>query len=93
MKNEYILQYYKIYSENNCRLECITNKTINECGCTAFYMPKIKQYPICGYTQMYCIENVTKFQTIDMCNCLPYCLEYRYSSKSYSMKFNSLLSR
>jgi len=33
------LQYFKFYTENNCKLECWTNATLKMCGCVAFYMP------------------------------------------------------
>jgi len=37
------LEYFKFYSQNNCKLECFTNATLERCGCVAFYMPS--KYP------------------------------------------------
>lgn len=33
------LRFFKVYTENNCRLECLANYTLSKCNCTAFYMP------------------------------------------------------
>lgn len=33
------LQFFKIYTPDNCRLECSTNRTVEKCGCANFHMP------------------------------------------------------
>lgn len=33
------LRFYKIYTQNNCESECLSNFTIHECGCVKFSMP------------------------------------------------------
>lgn len=33
------LQFFKVYTQNNCELECLSNFTRNHCGCTKFSMP------------------------------------------------------
>lgn len=38
-QHENFLKFFKIYTNNNCRVECRANKTLNECGCNAFYQP------------------------------------------------------
>ncbi|KAG5894819.1 hypothetical protein JTB14_008309 [Gonioctena quinquepunctata] len=35
------LKYFRIYNPENCNLECLTNYTLNKCGCVGFYMPRI----------------------------------------------------
>lgn len=35
------LRFFNVYSENNCRAECLANYTLNECGCVKFSMPSI----------------------------------------------------
>lgn len=32
------LRFFKTYSKNNCELECLSNFTVNSCGCAQFYM-------------------------------------------------------
>lgn len=38
--NERYLQYFKIYTQINCQLECLTNFTLNQCKCSKFNMPR-----------------------------------------------------
>lgn len=33
------LQFFKIYTQNNCEAECLANFTKSECGCVNFSMP------------------------------------------------------
>lgn len=35
------LRFFNIYSENNCKLECLTNYTESICGCVKFSMPSM----------------------------------------------------
>lgn len=35
------LRYFKTYTKYNCGIECLTNLTIEICGCTALYMPSM----------------------------------------------------
>ena len=34
------LRYFKNYTASNCNLECLTNYTLEMCGCVDFYMPR-----------------------------------------------------
>lgn len=34
------LAYFKVYTQRNCELECLTNLTLKECGCVSYYMPR-----------------------------------------------------
>lgn len=33
------LRFFKMYSQRKCKIECMANFTMNECGCVPFYMP------------------------------------------------------
>lgn len=33
------LHFFKSYSQPKCKLECLTNYTLNDCGCVRFWMP------------------------------------------------------
>lgn len=33
------LKFFKRYSKTNCEVECLTNKTIDTCGCSLYWMP------------------------------------------------------
>lgn len=34
------LQFFKIYTKNNCEIECLANFTLAKCGCVKFSMPR-----------------------------------------------------
>lgn len=38
--HERSLKYFQEYTQNNCELECLTNITLNKCGCVKFSMPR-----------------------------------------------------
>jgi amiloride-sensitive sodium channel len=38
--SERSLKYFKIYTQQNCQIECKTNFTMQMCGCVDFYMPR-----------------------------------------------------
>lgn len=33
------LNFFKFYSQNNCKIECLTNYTLQKCDCVKFNMP------------------------------------------------------
>jgi len=37
-QSEKELKYFKLYTKNNCLVECLVNQTLAECGCVQFYM-------------------------------------------------------
>lgn len=41
-QSERQLRYFKVYTRNNCVLECLTNVTIMNCGCAMIYMPSMQ---------------------------------------------------
>lgn len=92
--NERYLKYFKIYTETNCWMECLTNFTLNTCGCTMFYMPHYNTTPICGLGSVACysiaLEKV-RYEVIDRsekrktpeilnCNCMPTCNSITYEA-------------
>uniref|UniRef100_A0A1I8NUL2 Pickpocket protein 28-like n=1 Tax=Stomoxys calcitrans TaxID=35570 RepID=A0A1I8NUL2_STOCA len=48
------LKFFKIYSRNNCELECLTNFTYHRCGCVTFAMPRSAETPVCGADKLSC---------------------------------------
>ncbi|XP_074027635.1 pickpocket protein 28-like [Leptinotarsa decemlineata] len=49
------LKYFRVYTSNNCKLECLTNYTLNYCGCVNFYMPRDNTTQICGTGKLECM--------------------------------------
>lgn len=39
-ESERRLRFFKIYTQNNCELECLANFTLAKCGCVKFSMPR-----------------------------------------------------
>uniref|UniRef100_A0A1I8Q523 Pickpocket protein 28-like n=1 Tax=Stomoxys calcitrans TaxID=35570 RepID=A0A1I8Q523_STOCA len=57
MSKDRQLKFYKIYSQNNCERECLTNFTYAECGCVQFSMPRFKDMPVCGEDKILCYSS------------------------------------
>ncbi|KAM7342300.1 pickpocket protein 28-like [Cochliomyia hominivorax] len=92
---ERYLRYFKSYSQSNCETECLSNFTINTCGCAKFWMPKPRDTPICGLADVECYKQAAeemnsiiaeqhKQKLIDpkvkvMCDCLPSCNSLEYN--------------
>ncbi|XP_049771508.1 pickpocket protein 28-like [Schistocerca cancellata] len=50
------LRYFKVYTQQNCELECLTNFTLNRCSCVSFHMPRTEETPICGSGSTPCVQ-------------------------------------
>ncbi|XP_059219962.1 pickpocket protein 28-like isoform X2 [Stomoxys calcitrans] len=56
LSSERSLRFFKIYSQNNCELECLTNYTLKTCGCVKFSMPRTADMPVCGEDKIHCYD-------------------------------------
>nr|XP_023021680.1 uncharacterized protein LOC111510056 [Leptinotarsa decemlineata] len=95
------LKYFKIYSQENCMLECKMNYTLQFCGCVEFYMPQIHGVPVCLLQKIECLEKVDWMFTMSSaysevteslddnmnCVCRPTCTEITYGM---SLSYNTL---
>ncbi len=45
--NERYLKFYKVYTQNHCEWECLTNYTLAQCGCVPYHMPRLFNDLIC----------------------------------------------
>ncbi|KAK9883354.1 hypothetical protein WA026_001529 [Henosepilachna vigintioctopunctata] len=54
------LKYFRVYTQSNCNLECWTNYTIQECGCTHFYMPRDANTSICPLDHRQCLQTASE---------------------------------
>lgn len=57
LNDERQLKFFKIYSQNNCELECLTNFTMQKCGCVKFSMPRTADMPVCGEDKIHCYDH------------------------------------
>ncbi|GAB0099481.1 hypothetical protein DMENIID0001_153430 [Sergentomyia squamirostris] len=84
------LQHFRIYSERNCKMECLANWTLAICNCVQFFMPRNNSVPICGPSAKYCIEKCLTVMdrpdvaidniTVPKCNCMPSCVTLSYNA-------------
>lgn len=61
------LKYFKTYSQLNCKLECLTNETLQHCDCVNFFMPRDNKTDLCGTGSWKCMQEAEhKFQMGDL---------------------------
>ncbi|XP_058837402.1 pickpocket protein 28-like [Topomyia yanbarensis] len=96
------LKYFQVYTQQNCKLECITNYTLNLCGCVKFSMPRDAQTKVCGASKIECYNeaedelagqevrhSVDKKSTQrSTCDCLPACTSVQYDAEISQADFD-----
>ncbi|XP_024081092.1 pickpocket protein 28-like isoform X2 [Cimex lectularius] len=100
--NERYLQFFKIYTQQNCQLECLTNYTLKECGCVAIHMPRNPDTKICGSGSKICMQNASAVLRLfeikssyegetgqKSCDCLPACTSLQYDAETSQADFNA----
>jgi hypothetical protein len=79
LEKEKPLKFFKKYMRNNCKSECLANRTVAVCGCAQFFMVREPSTRICGVNDMKCYKEVEKqLQNQDECDCLLECGEIEY---------------
>lgn len=89
------LIFFKIYTQSNCKLECLSNFTVKYCGCVRLGSPHDNITQVCGYTMQTCTGNAENMfisstwnpnlkskDQEDDCNCLPACNSLSYHAAS-----------
>uniref|UniRef100_A0AAG5DSI9 Uncharacterized protein n=1 Tax=Anopheles atroparvus TaxID=41427 RepID=A0AAG5DSI9_ANOAO len=54
--NERHLRFFRIYNQENCELECLTNITLASCGCVRFSMPRAHGTDVCSLDKWNCMH-------------------------------------
>ncbi|CAH0564375.1 unnamed protein product [Brassicogethes aeneus] len=54
------LKFFLKYTSLNCKLECLANYTLNECGCVGFYMPRFNDTLLCGSASRECMRRAER---------------------------------
>ncbi|CAO1422206.1 unnamed protein product [Diamesa tonsa] len=97
------LKYFKVYTQSNCELECLTEFVLRECKCVKFSMPHENGTKICAYDEVSCYykaESVWLLEELNnsieknstnhhFCNCLPSCTSLEYDAEISQADFNS----
>lgn len=88
-KGEKALKFFKPYTKRHCDFECITNHTLNLCGCVKFSMPRIKETHVCEIEHAECyyeamkncpkVEHTDENSVLVPCDCYPSCNDIKYS--------------
>ncbi|EAT45284.1 AAEL003410-PA [Aedes aegypti] len=88
------LQFFRIYSQQNCELECRTKYMMETRNCVLSYMPRNAGVSLCNESTSISQDQLQKEITlaarinnippskyfVKTCNCLPSCNEIRYKS-------------
>ncbi|XP_025203158.1 pickpocket protein 28-like [Melanaphis sacchari] len=80
-QNESKLKFFKVYTKNNCILECRSSSVLSQCGCVPFYYLRMKNTPVCGPAKMSCWLNAS-YASSESCDCLPGCTEFFFKTSS-----------
>ncbi|XP_050067230.1 pickpocket protein 28-like [Anopheles maculipalpis] len=88
--HEHPLRFFRQYSQDNCELECLTNYTLQRCGCVHYSMPRTNGTRVCKLQEAHCpstargvlfIRKQHRNSTEDylqQCDCLPACSSVRF---------------
>lgn len=52
------LKFFKMYTQSNCEIECITKNVLNICECVQFWMPQVNGTRLCGFSDIDCTMKV-----------------------------------
>ncbi|XP_026322231.1 pickpocket protein 28 [Hyposmocoma kahamanoa] len=98
---DYKLDYFKVYTPSNCRLECQSKYTFKKCGCVWFNMPHRKGTPICTGRLGSCVSEAQDELAMGAleadlglpdngkaCRCLPSCYSIQYDAEILKTSFD-----
>jgi acid-sensing ion channel, other len=83
-EGEKVLRFFKTYSKALCEWECMSNKTLEKCGCAKFSMPRDANTPVCNASSLTCVDSITT----DHCDCLSPCVDVKYTYQLDKTHFN-----
>ncbi|KAF5280821.1 hypothetical protein FQR65_LT14928 [Abscondita terminalis] len=95
------LRFFKIYEQNNCLHECLSNLSYEICGCVSFEMPRSNSTPICGSGKLDCMSHAFDNGTEDLkpngwtfsdlmeyCGCKQTCSSIKYDVELSQVEWN-----
>ncbi|CAG9858557.1 unnamed protein product [Phyllotreta striolata] len=104
LSDERKLKFYKIYTQQNCQMECLTNYTLASCNCSSFFMPRELDTRICSGFDYHCVHNaelnmldesmkenflkLNGLQDSTKCDCMPICSNVNYILQHTYMPFS-----
>ena len=97
LSNERPLTFFKYYTKNLCNIECLTNYTMEVCGCVEFFMPHENETKVCSYSQRNCTIDAKRKMMLSFnkeksgdyeCGCMPSCTDIEYKSEVFQTEFD-----
>jgi hypothetical protein len=88
LEGEKPLKFFKKYMRNNCRFECLANKTVAVCGCAQFFMVRDITQRICDVNDMKCYKKAEEELSENSCDCLLGCGEIEYKTEQTQNDFS-----
>ncbi|XP_053679170.1 pickpocket protein 28-like [Anopheles nili] len=96
------LKYFKVYTKYNCDIECLSNYTLEMCGCVPFSLPRTDGARICGLGMASCTDQALSVleemdllyeqnqshNFLEQCNCLPACNAIFYNTEISQARFD-----
>ncbi|XP_035790347.1 pickpocket protein 28-like [Anopheles albimanus] len=96
------LRFFKLYTKNNCETECLSNYTLQSCGCVQFSLPRSPEARVCGLGKTFCCDQaLSMLQQMDLlhemnrsnnflerCNCLSSCNTVYYNTEISQAQFD-----
>lgn len=81
LENERKLKYFKIYTQRNCQIECLSQELLNTCACVPFDIIRGRDTRVCEYSDDECAEKIRREFTLEgsSCSCLQPCDTFIYS--------------
>lgn len=79
------LKFFKIYSKNNCEMECLAEYAMEKCNCTPYHLIRGEETPLCYLGDVKCIVNSPGMpKSLRYCGCLERCNSIKYRFEIYS---------
>ncbi|XP_039453726.1 pickpocket protein 28-like [Culex pipiens pallens] len=101
--HERTLKFFRVYNQNNCELECLTNYTLAKCGCVKFSMPRSAGTRICSTAEQRCIiearygmlkalsqNRLNNDGLISECDCMSACSSIQYLTEITQSTYDSI---
>lgn len=91
------LRFFKIYSQANCEFECLTNYTLEMCGCVHYSMPRNSSTRICGLKKNGCRRRAVEEHSNpysglshQICHCMPSCTSISYQTETDQSEYHMI---
>ncbi|KAK5641660.1 hypothetical protein RI129_010207 [Pyrocoelia pectoralis] len=67
-EHERQLRFYQVYTQKNCEVECLTNYTLDYCGCVSYHMPHDENTKLCSSGKTLCVYQASVSLLMDDIN-------------------------